>query len=551
MTDQTNFDNWQEKCYDPAIKRFPERKEQFTTSSNIPIPAVVSPEQINPDQFEELGLPGTYPYTRGVQPTMYRGRLWTMRQYAGFSSAEESNRRYRFLLEQGQTGLSVAFDLPTQIGYDADDPIALGEVGKVGVSISSIEDMETLFDQIPLDKVSTSMTINAPAAVLLAMYIAVAKKQGVPSTALRGTIQNDILKEYIARGTYIYPPKPSMRLITDIFQFCKQEVPNWNTISISGYHIREAGSTAVQEIAFTLANAIAYIEAAIKAGMDVDEFADQLSFFFNSHNNFLEEVAKFRAARRLYAKIMRDRFGAKSKKSEMLRFHTQTAGSTLTAQQPENNVVRVTLQALAAVLGGTQSLHTNSMDEALWLPTEKSVQVALRTQQIIGYESGVADSIDPLAGSYLVEYLTDEIEKRAAEYIEKIDAVGGALSAIENGFIQNEIQEAAFQAQRNLENEEDIVVGVNKFQVKEDITLESLKIDPKIEKDQHDRLAALRASRDPQVVEMLLNKLEETANGDANLMPVIIECVENKLTLGEICNRLRKVWGEYVAPNFL
>lgn len=551
MTDQTQFDQWQQKCYDPAIKRFPERKVQFKTSSNIPVPAVVPPEQINPEQYEELGLPGMYPYTRGVQPTMYRGRLWTMRQYAGFSSAEESNKRYRFLLEQGQTGLSVAFDLPTQIGYDADDPIALGEVGKVGVSISSIEDMETLFHLIPLDKVSTSMTINAPAAVLLAMYIAVAKKQGVPSTALRGTIQNDILKEYVARGTYIFPPKPSMRLITDIFQYCKQEVPNWNTISISGYHIREAGSTAVQEVAFTLANAIAYIEAAIKAGMDVDEFADQLSFFFNSHNNFLEEVAKFRAARRLYAKIMRDRFGAKKNKSEHLRFHTQTAGSTLTAQQPENNVVRVTLQALAAVLGGTQSLHTNSMDEALWLPTEKSVQVALRTQQIIGYESGVADSVDPLAGSYLVEYLTDEIEKQAADYIEKIDAIGGALAAIENGFIQNEIQEAAFQAQRNLENLEDIVVGVNKFQVKEEISLESLKIDPKIEQDQHERLAALRASRDAQMVDNLLNKLELAANSDANLMPIIIECVENKLTLGEICNRLRKVWGEYVAPNFI
>ena len=551
MTDQTQFDQWQQKCYDPAIKRFPERKVQFKTSSNIPVPAVVPPEQINPEQYEELGLPGMYPYTRGVQPTMYRGRLWTMRQYAGFSSAEESNKRYRFLLEQGQTGLSVAFDLPTQIGYDADDPIALGEVGKVGVSISSIEDMETLFHLIPLDKVSTSMTINAPAAVLLAMYIAVAKKQGVPSTALRGTIQNDILKEYVARGTYIFPPKPSMRLITDIFQYCKQEVPNWNTISISGYHIREAGSTAVQEVAFTLANAIAYIEAAIKAGMDVDEFADQLSFFFNSHNNFLEEVAKFRAARGLYAKIMRDRFGAKKNKSEHLRFHTQTAGSTLTAQQPENNVVRVTLQALAAVLGGTQSLHTNSMDEALWLPTEKSVQVALRTQQIIGYESGVADSVDPLAGSYLVEYLTDEIEKQAADYIEKIDAIGGALAAIENGFIQNEIQEAAFQAQRNLENLEDIVVGVNKFQVKEEISLESLKIDPKIEQDQHKRLAALRASRDAQMVDNLLNKLELAANSDANLMPIIIECVENKLTLGEICNRLRKVWGEYVAPNFI
>lgn len=551
MTEKTQFENWQEKVYKPATQKFPERKEEFKTSSSIPLPAVVPPEAINPNNFENLGLPASFPYTRGVQPTMYRGRLWTMRQYAGFSSAAESNKRYRFLLDQGQTGLSVAFDLPTQIGYDADDPIAMGEVGKVGVSISSIEDMETLFNQIPLDKVSTSMTINAPAAVLLAMYIAVAKKQGVDSKALRGTIQNDILKEYIARGTYIFPPKSSMRLITDIFQFCKTDVPNWNTISISGYHIREAGSTAVQEVAFTLANAIAYIEAAIKAGMDVDEFADQLSFFFNSHNNFLEEIAKFRAARRLYAKIMRERFGAKKSKSEKLRFHTQTAGSTLTAQQPENNVVRVTLQALAAVLGGTQSLHTNSMDEALWLPTEKSVQVALRTQQIIGFESGVADSIDPLGGSYLVEYLTDEIERQAADYIAKIDDLGGALSAIESGFIQSEIQEAAFQAQRRLENKEDIVVGVNKFQVKEEISLESLKIDPKIEQEQHDRLAALRASRDPKQVEGLLQRLEEAALGDANMMPIIIECVEHKLTLGEICGKLRKVWGEYVAPNYI
>ena len=551
MTDKTKFENRQNKVYYPAIKRFPERKEQIKTTSNIPIQAVVPPERIDPQQFDHLGLPGEYPYTRGVQPTMYRGRLWTMRQYAGFSSAEESNQRYRFLLDQGQTGLSVAFDLPTQIGYDADDPIALGEVGKVGVSISSIEDMEALFKDIPLDKVSTSMTINAPAAVLLAMYVAVAKKQGVPSTALRGTIQNDILKEYIARGTYIFPPKSSMRLITDTFQYCQQEVPNWNSISISGYHIREAGSTAVQEVAFTLANAIAYIDAAIKTGMDVDEFADQLSFFFNSHNNFMEEIAKFRAARRLYANIMRDRFGATNCKSERLRFHTQTAGSTLTARQPENNVVRVTLQALAAVLGGTQSLHTNSMDEALWLPTQKSVQVALRTQQIIGYESGVADSVDPLAGSYLVEYLTDEIEQQAGEYIKKIDDLGGALAAIESGYIQNEIQEAAFQAQRNLENGEEIVVGVNKFQVEEKISLESLKMDPRIEQDQHERLAALRASRNPEQVETLLNKLEQAAGSDANMMPIIIECVENKLTLGEICGRLRKVWGEYVAPNYI
>ena len=551
MTEQDKFENWQEKIYKPAISKFPERKAEFTTDSGITLQPVIPPSEIPEDREASLGYPGEYPYTRGVQPTMYRGRHWTMRQYAGYSSATESNKRYRFLLEQGQTGLSVAFDLPTQIGYDADDPIALGEVGKVGVSISSIEDMETLFTEIPLDKVSTSMTINAPAAVLLAMYIAVAKKQGVPASALRGTIQNDILKEYIARGTYIFPPTPSMRLITDIFHYCQTEVPNWNTISISGYHIREAGSTAVQEVAFTLANAIAYIEAAIKTGMDVDTFASQLSFFFNSHNNFLEEVAKFRAARRLYARIMKERFGSKVANSQKLRFHTQTAGSTLTAKQPENNVVRVTLQALAAVLGGTQSLHTNSMDEALWLPTEKAVQVALRTQQIIGYESGVADTVDPLAGSYMVEYLTDEIEKKALEYLQKIDEMGGALKAIENGFIQGEIQNAAFAAQRRLENHEDIVVGVNKFTVDEKIELESLKIDPRIESEQKVRLAALRADRDKVLVDALLGKLEKAAQGDENLMPIIIECVENKLTLGEICNRLRKVWGEYRAPNFI
>ncbi len=551
MTEQTNYENWQEKVYKPAIKKFPERKAEFFTDSGIHLSPVIPPSEIPADREASLGYPGEYPFTRGVQPSMYRGRFWTMRQYAGYSSAEESNRRYRFLLEQGQTGLSVAFDLPTQIGYDADDPIALGEVGKVGVSISSIEDMETLFTEIPLDKVSTSMTINAPAAVLLAMYIAVARKQGVSPAALRGTIQNDILKEYIARGTYIFPPTPSMRLITDIFQYCQKEVPNWNTISISGYHIREAGSTAVQEVAFTLANAIAYIEAAIKTGMDVDKFASQLSFFFNSHNNFLEEVAKFRAARRLYAKIMKERFGAKLANSQKLRFHTQTAGSTLTAKQPENNVVRVTLQALAAVLGGTQSLHTNSMDEALWLPTEKSVQVALRTQQIIGYESGVADVIDPLAGSYMVEYLTDEIEKKALEYLQKIDEMGGALKAIENGYIQGEIQNAAFAAQRRLENREDIVVGVNKFTVDEKIELESLKTDPKIESEQRERLAALRADRDQVLVDALLERLENAAQGDENLMPIIIECVEDKLTLGEICGRLRKVWGEYRAPTFI
>lgn len=542
------YNQWHEKVYKPVTQKYPERKQRFKTSSDIDFPPIIEPDDCYKDN---LGFPGEYPFTRGVQPTMYRGRLWTMRQYAGFSSAEESNKRYRFLLEQGQTGLSVAFDLPTQIGYDADDPIAVGEVGKVGVSISSIEDMETLFSQIPLDKVSTSMTINAPAAVLLALYIAVAKRQGVDPKMLRGTIQNDILKEYVARGTYIYPPTPSMRLITDIFSYCKNEVPLWNTISISGYHIREAGSSAVQEVAFTLANAIAYIEAAIKAGLDVDDFASQLSFFFNAHNNFLEEVAKFRAARRLYARIMKERFNAKKPVSQKLRFHTQTAGSTLTAQQPENNVIRVTLQALSAVMGGTQSLHTNSMDEALWLPTQKSVQVALRTQQIIAYESGVADTIDPLAGSYLVEHLTDEIEQKAAEYIEKIDALGGALKAIETGYMQNEIQDSAFKSQLNLEAGDDVVVGVNKFQVKEEIVLESLKIDSAIETRQHEKLAALRANRDNQKVNELLAKLADAARGDANIMPVLIECVENKTTLGECCNQLRKVWGEYRAPNFL
>ncbi len=468
-----------------------------------------------------------------------------MRQYAGYASAEESNKRYRYLLDQGQTGLSVAFDLPTQIGYDADDPIAAGEVGKVGVSISSLEDLLLLFKDIPLDKVSTSMTINSPAAILLAMYIAAAKKQGGETAKLRGTIQNDILKEYVARGTYIFPPKPSMRLITDIFAFCKSEVPQWNTISISGYHIREAGSTAVQEVAFTLANAIAYVQAAIDAGLAVDEFACQLSFFFNAHNNFLEEVAKYRAARRLWAKIMRERFKAVDPKSWMLRFHTQTAGSTLTAQQPENNVVRVTLQALAAVMGGTQSLHTNSKDEALWLPTEKSVRVALRTQQIIATESGVADTADPLGGSYLVEYLTDEIEKRAAAYLDKIDAMGGALPAIENGYIQNEIQDAAYTYQRAIESGDQVVVGINQYQTEEKVELERLTVNPAIEQDQRQRLAVLRQKRDSVKVSELLGHLDKAASGKENLMPLLITCVENDITLGEICSCLRKVWGEY------
>ncbi len=522
-----------------------QRKPRFTTSSDIELPPVYKPEDVPIDYVEDLGAPGEFPYTRGVQPTMYRGRFWTMRQYAGYASAAESNRRYRFLLDQGQTGLSVAFDLPTQIGYDADDPMAEGEVGKVGVSISSIHDMATLFDQIPLDKVSTSMTINAPASVLLAMYIAVGKQQGVEPKQLRGTIQNDILKEYIARGTYIFPPGPAMRLITDIFKYCAAEIPRWNTISISGYHIREAGSTAVQEVAFTLADAIAYVQAAISAGLDVDEFAGQISFFFNAHNNFLEEVAKFRAARRLWARLMRDRFKAKNPQSMKLRFHTQTGGSTLTAQQPENNVVRVTLQALAAVLGGTQSLHTNSRDEALWLPTEESVQIALRTQQIIANESGVADTIDPLAGSYVIEQLTNEIEHRARQYIDRIDQLGGALRAIESGFIQGEIADAAYAYQRAVERGEQIVVGVNQFQTKAQPQLARLKVDTSIEQEQRAKLAELRSQRDNSRVSELRTRLESAARSSDNLMPHIVACVEDEVTLGEICNTLRSVFGEY------
>ena len=541
---------WEKQVYDPLVNRFPERKENFKTSSGIEIPPVMVPPD-ETDYLGELGFPGEYPFTRGVQPSMYRGRFWTMRQYAGYATAEASNERYRYLLQQGQTGLSVAFDLPTQIGYDADDPMALGEVGKVGVSISSVRDMETLFKDIPLDKVSTSMTINAPASILLAFYIAVAKKQGVPLNKLRGTIQNDILKEYVARGTYIFPPEPSMRLITDVFQFCKDQIPSWNTISISGYHIREAGSTAAQEVAFTLANAIAYIQAAIDAGLEVDDFASQISFFFNAHNHFMEEIAKFRAARRLYSRIMKERFGARDDKSCRMRFHTQTAGSTLTAQQPENNVVRVTLQAFAAVLGGTQSLHTNSMDEALWLPTEKAVRIALRTQQIIAHESGVADSVDPLAGSYLIESLTDQIEAIARNYIERIDAMGGALQAINTGFMQNEILEAAYQAQRAIEKGEDIVVGVNEFRIEETIDLESLAVDPRVEDDQKRKLAELRASRDPELVSMRLSELENAVRDNAPMMSLFIQCAEDEVTLGEICGVLRNVWGQYQPPTFI
>jgi methylmalonyl-CoA mutase N-terminal domain/subunit len=549
MSLEKEFNNWEEKVLKPTLSRFPERSPKFETPSGIPIPRVAVPGEY--DYMKNLGMPGEYPFTRGIQPTMYRGRFWTMRQYAGYASAEESNRRYRFLLQQGQTGLSVAFDLPTQIGYDADDAISTGEVGKVGVSISSLKDMELLFQEIPLDKVSTSMTINAPAAVLLAMYIAVARRQGVDVKKLRGTIQNDILKEYVARGTYIFPPAPSMRLITDIFSYCKDNVPNWNTISISGYHIREAGSTAVQEVAFTLSNAIAYVKAALEAGLKVDDFASQLSFFFNANNNFLEEVAKFRAARRLWAQIVKERFDAKDPKSWMLRFHTQTAGSTLTAQQPENNIIRVTLQALSAVMGGTQSLHTNSMDEALWLPTEKSVRIALRTQQIIAYESGAADSIDPLAGSYLIEYLTDEIASRAMQYIKKIDEMGGARAAIEKGYMQSEIQDAAYSYQKAIENKEQIVVGVNQFTSKEEMQLDRLSVDPNIEKMQKERLAALRAQRDPVKANELLEKLAAAARGTENLMPLLVEAVEHDLTLGEITGVLRQIWGEYQPPNWL
>jgi methylmalonyl-CoA mutase N-terminal domain/subunit len=540
---------WEAAVLHPTLQRFPERRQQFQTSSGIPIARVYLPPDPMPDYEETIGFPGQYPYTRGVQPTMYRGRFWTMRQYAGFGTAAESNERYKFLLSQGQTGLSVAFDLPTQIGYDADDPMALGEVGKVGVSIPTLDDMSLLLDGIPLDKVSISMTINAPAAILLAMVIAVGKQQGVPMNQLRGTVQNDILKEYIARGTYIFPPQPSMRLITDVFAFCAREVPRWNTISVSGYHIREAGSTAVQEIAFTLANGITYVQAAIEAGLDVDEFARQISFFFNAHNNFLEEIAKFRAARRLWANIMRHRFGAKDSKSWQLRCHAQTGGSTLTAQQPENNVTRVALQALAAVLGGAQSLHTNGRDEALALPTEEAAQIALRTQQIIAYESGVADTIDPLAGAYTIEYLTDELEKRARQYIDTIDALGGTLSAIESGYIQREIQESAYRFQRDLEEGREIVVGLNQFvREEESLTIQMMALDPAIEAAQCERLKLLRARRDNEKVSALRGQLETAAHTRENLMPLLITCVENDVTLGEICQTLRSVWGEY-RPN--
>ena len=531
---------------DKSLAKFSERKKVFTTGSKSPVNRLYTPlDDSGREYVRDIGFPGEYPYTRGVQNTMFRGRFWTMRQYAGFSTAEESNKRYKFLLAQGTTGLSVAFDLPTQIGYDSDHALSQGEVGKVGVAIDSLADMEILFDGIPLDKVSTSMTINAPASVLLAMYIAVAEKQGISPDKLDGTIQNDILKEYVARGTYIFPPEPSMRLITDIFAYCSKSVPNWNTISISGYHIREAGSTASQEVAFTIADGIAYVDAAVKAGLDVDAFAPRLSFFFNAHNDLFEEAAKFRAARRVWAKVMKERFGAKNPKSLSLRFHTQTAGSTLTAQQPDNNVVRVAIQALASVLGGTQSLHTNSRDEALALPTEDSVRIALRTQQIIAYESGATETIDPLAGSYYVESLTDRIQKEAEAYIKTIDDMGGAVKAIERGYVQQEIQDAAYAYQMDIESGERIVVGMNKFQVKEGPPKGLLKVDPIVGEQQSNKLKELRAKRDNARVEASLKALKIAAEGEDNLMPLILESVRAYGTLGEICDVLRAVFGEY------
>ncbi|MBP8293245.1 MAG: methylmalonyl-CoA mutase family protein [Caldilineaceae bacterium] len=545
---------WKESVLQPQLKKNPERQARFTTSSEeIEVDAVYVPtDDVAAAYLDKLGLPGEYPYTRGVQSNMYRGRFWTMRQYAGFGNARESNERYKFLIAQGQTGLSVAFDLPTQIGYDADHAFAEGEVGKVGVSISSLRDMQTLLDGIPLDKVSISMTINAPAAVLLAMVIAVGKQQGVPASQLRGTVQNDILKEYIARGTYIFPPTPSMRLITDIFRYCAAEAPKWNTISISGYHIREAGSTAAQEVAFTLANGIEYVQQAINVGLDVDDFAGQLSFFFNAHNNFLEEVAKFRAARRLWAKIMRDRFGAKDSRSWRLRFHTQTGGSTLTAQQPDNNIVRVTMQALAAVLGGTQSLHTNSKDEALSLPTQKAVEIALRTQQIIAYESGVADTVDPLGGSFYVEALTDEIERMAEVYIAKIDEMGGALRAVEEGFVSREIQDAAYRTQRAIERGEQVVVGMNRFHTDEHNEGELLRVNESVRVAQMAALQQLRSERDNAAVQAILARIDAAARDpQASLMPLFVEAVAAYATLGEICDTLRGVFGEYTPESWV
>ncbi len=545
LHESKHIGEWRDTTAREAKEKSAERQPQFTTSSHIPVPDLSTAEEMPDfDVHTQLGYPGEFPFTRGIHPAMYRSRMWTMRQYAGFASAEESNKRYHFLLSQGTTGLSVAFDLPTQMGYDADHPFSEGEVGKVGVSISSLEDMETLLSGLPLDRISTSMTINATASILLALYITVAKKQGVPLHKLSGTVQNDILKEYIARGTYIYPPRHSMRIITDIFRFCSENMPRWNTISISGYHIREAGSTAAQEVAFTLSNAISYVQSAVDAGLDIDTFAGQLSFFFNSHNNLFEEVAKFRAARRMWAHIMRERFHAKDPRSMMLRFHTQTAGSTLTAQQPDNNIVRTAYQALAAVLGGTQSLHTNSKDEALSLPTEEAARVALRTQQILAYETGVADVVDPLAGSYFVESLTDAIEEQAQDYIKQIDALGGSVRAIERGFMQAEIEQAAYEYQHALEGQRAIVVGVNHFVLENEARPHLMRVDPTVGNRQVAKLAELRQRRDNARVQQALTALERGATGAENLLPLIINAVEAYATLGEISDAMRRVFGE-------
>jgi methylmalonyl-CoA mutase N-terminal domain/subunit len=540
-------ERWEEETRGPTVERFGERKEEFTTdTAGHEIQPLYTPDDVSDlDYDEDLGFPGEDPYTRGVYSTMYRGRLWTMRQYAGMGSPVETNERYHYLMEQGQTGLSMAFDLPTQMGYDSDAEMAAGEVGKSGVAIDSVRDMETVFDGIPLEEVSTSMTINAPASVLLAMYIAVGDEQGIPREELRGTIQNDLLKEYIARNTYIYPPEPSMRIITDVFEFCAEEVPNFNTISISGYHIREAGASAAQELAFTLGNGIEYVEAALDAGQDVDEFAPQLSFFFNAHNDIFEEVAKFRAARRMWAKIMEERFDADSEKAKQLKFHTQTAGSTLTAQQVENNVVRVAYQALAGVLGGTQSLHTNGKDEALALPTEESVRTALRTQQILAHESGAADTIDPLAGSYYVEALTDEVEEEAFEILREVDDRGGMLRAVEDQWVQRQIQDVAFERQEEIEDGSRVIVGVNEYQVDEEPEVDIEEVTEEDQRRQVDRLETVRAERDDEEVEAALGALSEAARGDGNLMPYILDAVKAEATTGEICDVLRDVFGEY------
>ena len=545
MIENPAFTEWKETILKKALERTPERAQEFKTGSGIPVDRLALPETTGEKYLSEIGFPGQYPFTRGVQPTMYRGRLWTMRQYAGFCTAEESNKRYRYLLEQGTTGLSVAFDLPTQIGYDSDHVMSRGEVGRVGVAVDTLMDMEVLFNGIPLDKVSTSMTINAPASILLAMYLVVGEKQGLSRDRLTGTIQNDILKEYIARGTYIFPPRPSLRLTTDILAWCSKEVPQFNTISISGYHIREAGSTAVQEIAFTLANGCAYVQAAIEAGLDVDDFAPRLTFFFSASSDLLEEVAKFRAARRLWAKLMKERFHAKKPASQMLRFHTQTSGSALTAQQADNNIARVTLQALAAVLGGTQSLHTNSRDEALGLPTEESARIALRTQQIIAYESGVCNTVDPLGGSYYIEGLTDRIEREAAALIEKIDRAGGMVDAIESGLVQRQIEEAAFEYQRQTDSGERVIVGVNRFQAPEQVSPPVFRVNKSVEESQVKKLAEIRARRDNQKAQKALARLEEASRGKDNVMPPILEAVREYASLGEICDVMRRVFGVY------